>query len=195
MEKTRIASEIKQVATEKLVPYARNARTHSDNQVAQIARSIEEFGFTNPVLVDGELNIIAGHGRVLAAKQLGIKVVPTIDLSYMTDEQRRAYIVADNQIALNAGWDMELLADELREIDMSGFNLELIGFDDATLKGLLGNAAPDAGETSTENNTSQEGMKYSSQFGVIVSCQDEPEQERIYNELKDAGYSVKVVSV
>src|SRR6188474_3475151 len=92
-----------------LIPYARNARTHSDEQVAQIAASIREFGFTNPVLVDGDNGIIAGHGRVLAARKLGMTTVPVIELAGMSEAQKRAYIIADNKLALNAGWDTEML--------------------------------------------------------------------------------------
>lgn len=115
---------------DRLIPYARNARTHTDAQVAQIAASIKEFGWTNPILVDGDNGIIAGHGRVLAARKLGMETVPCIELAHLTDTQRKAYILADNQLALNAGWDKELLALELGELQADGFDMELIGFDD-----------------------------------------------------------------
>jgi len=115
-------------ALEDLIPYARNARTHSDAQVAQIAASIREFGFMNPVLVDGENNIIAGHGRVLAARKLGLETVPCVLHEHLTESQRRAYILADNKLALNAGWDEEMLRIELRELGDMGFDLELTGF-------------------------------------------------------------------
>lgn len=121
-----------------LVPCARNARTHSDGQVAQIAGSICEFGFTNPVLVDERGGIIAGHGRVLAARKLGMAEVPTITLAGLTEAQRRAYVLADNQLALNAGWDEEMLAVELGDLKVEGFDLGLIGFSDADLASLLG---------------------------------------------------------
>lgn len=111
-----------------LIPYARNSRTHSDDQVLQIAASIKEFGFTNPILTDGENGIIAGHGRVLAAMKLSINEVPCIELSGMTDTQKRAYIIADNKLALNAGWDNELLAVEFKELDEAGFDVGLTGF-------------------------------------------------------------------
>lgn len=120
--------QIEQVAVESLIPYARNSRTHSDEQVAQIAASIKEFGWTNPILIDGESGIIAGHGRLLAARKLGMFDVPVIQLSGMTDTQKRAYIIADNKLALNAGWDDELLGLELGELDLEGFDLELTGF-------------------------------------------------------------------
>lgn len=111
-----------------LIPYANNARTHSDEQVAQVAASIKEFGFTNPVLVDVENGIIAGHGRVLAARKLGMDTVPCIELSHLTPTQKKAYIIADNKLALNSGWDDELLALELTELEELGFDLELTGF-------------------------------------------------------------------
>lgn len=120
-----------------LIPYARNARTHSDAQVAQIAGSIREFGWTNPVLVDGQNGIIAGHGRVLAARVLGMPDVPVIELADLTDAQRRAYVLADNKLAERAGWDDALLRLELGELRDDGFNLDLIGFDALELGDLL----------------------------------------------------------
>lgn len=126
--------EIKYKSIDDLIPYARNSRSHSDEQVAQIASSIREFGFTNPVLIDEHGSIIAGHGRVMAARKLKLTEVPTITLSYLSDTQRRAYIIADNKLALNAGWDQEMLIIELGDLDAAGFNLELTGFvgDDLT---------------------------------------------------------------
>ena len=112
-----------------LTPYARNARTHSGAQVAQIAASIAEFGFTNPILVDGEHGVIAGHGRLLAARKLGMTEVPTIELSHLTPAQKRAYVLADNRLALNAGWDEDLLRIELGDLRTEGFDLGLTGFD------------------------------------------------------------------
>jgi DNA modification methylase len=120
-----------------LIPYARNPRTHSDAQVAQIAASIREFGWTNPVLVDGASGIIAGHGRVLAARKLGLDRVPVIELAHMSEAQKRAYVLADNQLALNAGWDEALLRVELADLSEMGFDLGLIGFGDGELERLL----------------------------------------------------------
>jgi DNA modification methylase len=120
-----------------LIPYVRNPRTHSDAQVAQIAASIKEFGWTNPVLVDGANGIIAGHGRVLAAKKLGLEHAPVIELAHMTAAQRRAYVLADNQLALNAGWDEALLGLELADLSELGFDLGLIGFAEGELERLL----------------------------------------------------------
>ena len=112
-----------------LIPYASNARTHSEEQVTQIASSIREFGFINPIIIDDKNNVIAGHGRLLASKKLGLKEVPTLQVDHLTDTQRKAYILADNQLALNAGWDDELLKLELAQLDDVGFDLELLGFD------------------------------------------------------------------
>ena len=125
--------KITQKKVESLIPYINNSRTHSDEQVAQIAGSIKEFGWTNPILVDGDNGIIAGHGRLLAARKLGYKEVPTIELADLTETQKKAYIIADNKLALNAGWDNELLKLELGEIEELGFNLELMGFDPSEL--------------------------------------------------------------
>ena len=120
--------KIEQIKTADLIPYARNSRTHSDAQVAQIAGSIREFGFTNPVLIDAENGIIAGHGRVLAAGKLGMESVPCIRLTHLTEAQRRAYIIADNKLALNAGWDEEMLGLELADLRELDFDLSLLGF-------------------------------------------------------------------
>lgn len=120
-----------------LIPYARNSRTHSDAQVAQIAASIREFGWTNPVLVDGENGIIAGHGRVLAARKLGLAEVPCIELAHMSEAQKRAYVIADNQLAMNAGWDEEMLRLEVGDLAQAGFDLDLLGFDEAALAALM----------------------------------------------------------
>jgi DNA modification methylase len=119
-----------------LLPYARNSRTHSDAQVAQIAASIREFGWTNPILVDADGTIIAGHGRVMAARKLGEKRVPVITLGHLTDAQKRAYVIADNQLALNAGWDADMLKVEIAELADAEFDLSLLGFDDKMLASL-----------------------------------------------------------
>ena len=120
-----------------LIPYARNARTHSDEQVAQIAASIKEFGWTNPILVDGENGIIAGHGRLAAARKLGNTEVPVIELTGLSEAQKRAYILADNKLALNAGWDTDMLIEELKELKEMDFDLELTGFSDKEISDFL----------------------------------------------------------
>lgn len=129
--------KIENIKTVDLVPYARNSRTHSEIQVGQIAGSIREFGFTNPVLIDGENGIIAGHGRVMAAQKLGMKEVPCVRLDHLSDIQKRAYIIADNKLALNSGWDEEMLALELGALKDEEFDLSLIGFDELELADIM----------------------------------------------------------
>ncbi len=138
-------------AVSDLVPYARNARTHTDEQVAQIAASIKEFGWTNPVLTDGQNGIVAGHGRVLAARKLGLDQVPTLPLAGLTKGQLRAYVLADNKLAENAGWDRELLAVELGELKDEGFDLGLAGFSGEELDGLFAEAETCPGETDPDD--------------------------------------------
>jgi ParB-like chromosome segregation protein Spo0J len=125
-----------------LIPYARNARTHSDAQVSQIAGSIREFGFTNPVLIGADNDIIAGHGRVMAARVLKLDTVPCIRLGHLNEVQRRAYVLADNRIALNSGWDEAMLALELTELLVDGLNLESLGFATDELDRLLNPPEP-----------------------------------------------------
>jgi DNA modification methylase len=129
--------QIKEVEVTALIPYAKNSRTHDDAQVAQIAASIKEFGWTNPILVDGDKGVIAGHGRLLAARKLGHDKVPVIELKHMTEAQKRAYVIADNKLALNAGWDTAMLSIEMKDLEDEGFDLTLLGFDDKELNALL----------------------------------------------------------
>ena len=143
--------KIEQVKIDKLIPYARNSRTHSDAQVAQIAASIKEFGFTNPVLIDETGSIIAGHGRVMAARKLAIADVPSIRLTHLTDAQKKDYVIADNKLALNAGWDDEMLAVELTDLKDMGFDLDLTGFSTDEIEALL---AP----TGTEGLTDEDAV-------------------------------------
>jgi 16S rRNA G966 N2-methylase RsmD len=133
----RMSITITQRSVGDLIPYARNSRTHSDEQVAQIAASIKEFGWTNPILVDSEGVVIAGHGRLMAARKLGYTEVPTIELSEMTETQKKAYVIADNRLALNAGWDNEMLTIELNELLADGYALDILGFDAKELDALL----------------------------------------------------------
>jgi site-specific DNA-methyltransferase (adenine-specific) len=149
-EQSRGASRVEQVSLEKLLPYAKNSRTHSDEQVVQLAASIKEFGFNNPVLIDKESTIIAGHGRVMAARRLGMKEVPCIRLDHLTETQRKAYIIADNRLALNAGWDNELLTIELNDLLEDGFALDILGFDADELKSLLDPVKPTEGLTDAD---------------------------------------------
>jgi len=129
--------QIELINIERLIPYAMNARTHSDAQIAQIAGSIKEFGFNNPVLIDEQDGLIAGHGRVMAARKLKIAEIPCIRLGHLTDIQKQAYILADNRIALNSGWDIELLKVELEKLKVEDVDLKMLGFDDVELNEIL----------------------------------------------------------
>ncbi len=135
--KPAMATRIEIWPIEKLIPYDRNARTHSPEQVQQLAASIVEFGFTNPILVDGEHGIVAGHGRLEAARDLALKEVPVVVLEHLTPKQKKAYIIADNKLALNAGWDMSLLREEMVGLSLADFDLSLIGFDEKEIGSLL----------------------------------------------------------
>lgn len=130
------AIEIKYKSLDDLIPYVGNSRTHSEEQVAQIAASIKEFGWTNPVLLDGKSGVIAGHGRILAARKLGQTNIPTIELSHLSDAQKKAYVIADNKLALNAGWDEAVLLAEFEGLKDAGFDLSLTGFSEDEIKAL-----------------------------------------------------------
>jgi ParB-like chromosome segregation protein Spo0J len=168
-----------------LIPYARNSRTHNDAQVAQIAASIKEFGWTNPVLLDGENGIIAGHGRVLAAQKLGETEVPTIELSHMDENQKRAYIIADNKLALNAGWDNEMLALEVADLKDAGYDLGLTGFSLDEIAALNGEA--DIDEDFKEPIDESRNL-------LMIECQGERELETLYEEMQQRGFECKILS-
>ena len=146
----KMANHIELKKVDELIPYSKNARLHSEAQVAQIAASIIEFGFTNPVLIDGEKGIIAGHGRLMAAKKLGLKEVPVVVLDHLSETQKKAYIIADNKLAENAGWDEEILASELVDLKNEDFNLDLIGFEDQELEKIFANLYDKNEEQETE---------------------------------------------
>src|ERR1700691_1021703 len=145
-----MAKQIELWVIDKLIPWARNPRTHSDAQVAQIAASIAEFGFNNPILVDTKAGIIAGHGRLLAARKLGLTEVPVIVLDHLSEAQKRAYVIADNKLAENAGWDDEMLRIEIEALQDEDFDVSLLGFEDEELARLL--AAQDAVEGLTDED-------------------------------------------
>ena len=179
------AQNVEVIGIEKLIPYVKNSRTHSDEQVAQIAASIKEFGFNNPVLIGSDDVIIAGHGRVMAARKLGMLEVPCIRLGHLTETQRKAYIIADNRLALNAGWDEELLTIELKSLAEENFRLDLLGFDAQELAKMF--------DEVTEDPLKEES--YSEVFNVIVECKDEQEQEKVFNRLDSEGYTCRVQSL
>ena len=174
-----------------LIPYVNNSRTHSDEQVTQVAASIKEFGFTNPILIDENNGIIAGHGRLMAAKKLKLEQVPTITLEGLTDAQRKAYVIADNKLALNAEWDFDLLKIEIESLQEDDFKLDLLGFDVDELNGILG--FDDIAEEDEEEPEQDYEDNYKEQYGVIIMCKNAEEQEKIFNKMQQNGYEVKVV--
>ncbi|NBX86959.1 MAG: DNA methylase [Bacteroidetes bacterium] len=166
-----------------LIPYARNSRTHSDAQVAQIAASIREFGWTNPVLLDGDNGIIAGHGRVMAAQKLGETQVPTIELGHLNPNQKRAYIIADNKLALNAGWDEQMLALEIQDLKDVGYDLELLGFDLNELQSIDDEEEP--------QDTEGLSTDFTDSYEIIVECVGEFEQRKLLEDLTERGFKCK----
>lgn len=176
--------KIEYVATDDLIPYINNSRTHSESQIKQIAASIREFGFTNPILIDEAGTIIAGHGRVMAAQVLDLDEVPTITLGGLSDAQRKAYVIADNKLALNAGWDTEILLAEIDALQDLNFDTQLLGFSADELSEMLNIEEPQPKEET-----------YSEIFNIIVECDDEMEQEKIFNQLESEGYKCRVQSL
>lgn len=182
---------IEMIETDKLIPYARNSRTHSTQQVSQLAASIREFGFTSPVLVDKDSTIIAGHGRILAAQQLGMDKVPAIRLDYLTDQQRRAYIIADNKLALNAGWDDEMLKIELEDLMAnSDFDVSnIVGFAEDEINQLLNGWNADIG--AIDRVTSDDDTLRST---IKVLCEIEA-RERVIEVIQVALHEAGIIDV
>jgi ParB-like chromosome segregation protein Spo0J len=206
--------KIEYVPPSELKAYENNSRTHSEQQVEQICNSIREFGFVNPILIGDDNTIIAGHGRLMAANALGLDLVPVVRVSGLSDRQRRALVIADNKIAMNAGWDFAKLGDELSALLSDDFDPGLTGFNeqelDALLKDDIGILPTEWGEpekitvsahvrTQTtdqppkEGNFQDEGVAYKTQFGVIVICESEADQKKVFEQLSQEGYSCKIV--
>ena len=173
--------------TADLIPYANNSRTHSDEQINQVASSIKEFGFTNPVLVDEQNGIVAGHGRVMAANKLGLEEVPCIVLDGLTKAQKKAYVIADNQLALNSGWDVDLLKLEVESLNEMDFDLDLLGFDENFFDSVLEESEGDG--DFDEDGVIDDGE----QFNIVVTCKNEGEQNMLYNELTKREFDIKVM--
>lgn len=167
---------------EDLIPYARNARTHSDDQVARIAGSIKEFGWTNPILVDGENGIIAGHGRLAAARKLGMSEVPVIELDGLSDVQKRAYIIADNKMALDAGWDDELLKIEFEDLKIEGYNLDLTGFSEVEIGNVLNGWDSDIPELDADDEPDT-----GSRIVLKIAAEDETQAKEVITNALDAA--------
>jgi len=168
-----------------LIPYENNARTHTPEQIEKIAASIQEFGFINPIIIDANNGVIAGHARLQAAQSIGLASVPVLRVEHLTEAQKKAYVIADNRLAeVGAGWDVELLKQELADLGDLGIDLELVGFDDIELGKLFDEQEPDIKEES-----------YSEVFNIIVECDNEAEQEKLFNRLTAEGYKCRVQSL
>lgn len=169
-----------------LIPYENNARTHTPEQIEKIAASIQEFGFINPIIIDANNGVIAGHARLQAAQSIGLDSVPVLRVEHLTEAQKRAYIIADNRLAeVGAGWDVELLRQELADLGDLGMDLELTGFDDIELGKLF--------DEHEEHDIKEES--YYEVFNIIVECDNEAEQEKLFNRLNAEGYKCRVQSL
>ena len=178
--------KIETLSTASLIPYARNAKKHDPAQISKLCGSIREFGFNNPVLIDNDNGIIAGHGRVLAAQSLGLETVPCIRLGHLTDTQRRAYILADNRLAeIGGGWDEEMLKLELADLAALDVDVAEIGFGAEDLADIQ----PEEEEDKSDNTN------FTEQYAVTVICKDEAHQRKIYDKLTADGLECKVVCV
>lgn len=178
------ADKVERRKVKDLIPYARNSRTHSAGQISQIAAAITEWGFANPVLIGEDGTIIAGHGRVMAAKQLGLDEVPVMIARGWSEDQKRAFIIADNKLTLNGGWDDTVLKAEFADLTASGFDTALLAFAPGELAGI----AP------VDGIEDAPASKYSEQYGVIVICADEAGQKATYERLNSEGLNCKVVT-
>lgn len=165
-----------------LIPYVNNAKTHGAKQIDAIAASIKEFGFNAPILTDGDSGLVAGHGRREAAIKLGLKQVPTVDLSHLSEAQKKAYILADNRLGeIDTSWDMELVNIELDALADMDFDIELTGFDF------------DGADIQEDLSEDYGGIDYQENYAVVVTCADSADQEKIYNKLLGMGYDCKVL--
>lgn len=185
MTPAQMAKRIEIWPLERLAPYARNPRTHSPEQIEKIARSIDTFGFTNPILVDENDGILAGHGRLAAARKLRLAQVPVIPLTDLSEDQKRLYIIADNRIALDAGWDPELLAGELAELKADDLDLSLTGFEEDEIEDLLAGVDGEAPDPSRPAET---------KIGVFVTCSSARQQKKVIALLTKQGYDCRAVN-
>lgn len=176
--------KIEQVKVDVLIPYVNNARTHSEAQIAQIAACIKEFGWGAPLLIDKDNGIIAGHARVLAARKLQLERVPCVRMAHLTDAQRKALILADNRLALNSGWDTELLAVELDDLRDMGVDLSLVGFTKAELNDLIG----------TPNDVPASGATDENRHLLLIECAHERELRALFEEMTGRGLQCKLMS-
>jgi len=179
--------KIENLSTADLIPYAKNSRTHNEAQISQIAGSIKEFGFNNPVLIDENNGIIAGHGRVMAAQQLKLKTVPCIRLLHLSELQRKAYIIADNKLALNSAWDFEMLKLELHSLDQSNYKLDLVGFDANELEKIM------FGDLLRENNPDEFNGDSGNKWQLLIEYDSENELSQAFDEANMKGLKCKII--
>lgn len=181
--------EIKMVRVDELIPYVNNSRTHSDKQVDQIAASIKEFGFTNPILTDGDKGIIAGHGRLMAAKKLKLELVPTIELAYLSEAQKKALVIADNKLALNSAWDMDILKVEIEALSSEfEYDLEILGFEPSEIESVL-----DLCDDEDDFGEDQSGS-LQDKFEIIVNLPDECAQTALLDRLIEEGFDCRALT-
>lgn len=197
MKTTLSKLKVEWLAIDQLSPYANNPKEHPPEQVAQIADSIAAFGFNDPLAIDENNVIIEGHGRLLAAQQLGLSKVPVIQLAHLSEVQKKAYMLAHNKLTLNTGWDMEKLQVEFESLQALDFEeLGLTGFSMDELQSLTLDEAPaENPKTEEAEEKTEVSINYQNQYGVIVQCESEEHQQRVYEELTAAGYPCKVVIV
>lgn len=188
MNKHWPADKVERRPLAELVPYVSNSRTHSPEQVDQIAASMREWGWTNPVMVDEEGTVIAGHGRILAAQKLGFEEVPVMVAAGWTEAQKRAYVIADNKLALNADWDFEILRNELAGLNDEFFDLTLIGYTEEELTTLL-----KEDELPTDSQGDDTDKELDEYYKIEIECENAEHQEDVFNELTKQGHKCKVL--
>lgn len=168
-----------------LLPYINNARTHDEMQINQIASSIKEFGFNSPIAIDNDNVILCGHGRLLGAKKLGLKEVPTVCLSHLTPQEKKAYILADNKIALNSGWDFDLLKLEFEDLKSIDFDLELTGFNTEEIENILNSEDEDSEDEESSDDLDLDFLDgFSEKYNIIVECENQEEAEAFAKRFK-----------
>ena len=172
---------------EDLMPYENNSRTHSEEQIDQVVASIKEFNFTNPILIDEQNGIVAGHGRLMAANKLGMREVPCIVMSGLTEAQKKAYIIADNQLALNAGWDLDMLKLEIEALDDLEFDIDLLGFDNDFMD-LINDEDGDIGDI-------EDMSEFNEKINFIVECDDLVELSQVQHKLGVQGKKIKAAKL
>lgn len=181
--------EIEYLPLEKLIPYANNPKLHPPEQIAQIAASIKEFGFNDPVALDMDDTIIEGHGRVMAARKIGMEKVPVIRLGHLSSAQKTAYIIAHNKLTINSGFDLDLLKVEFSKLDEMDYDLDLTGFSEIEIKSL------DEDQEPKRKSKREKEVNYEPVLEVIVECEDELQQEAVHALLTERGYKCRILTL